>query len=150
MRFLFVDQILEAEPGNRLLASKTIGNMDEYLASHYPRRPLVPPTLVIECLAQAGGWLNLISRDFGVKTVLGLIEGVRVHRDVRPGEVLSLEVWLEYAHQDGATVRAEARVGRESVMTVERLMFVHQWTTDAEFSRLQRERFANLTGLLRA
>lgn len=138
MRFLFVDRILEVEPGRRLRAVKAIGQMDGYLTAHYPQLPLAPATLVVESLAQAGGWLNLITRDFGVKMVLVLIEGARIFRQARPGDVLTLDVHLLYVHTDGATVRGEARVGDEPIATVERLVFAHTVDTDEAFRQQQR------------
>lgn len=150
MRFLFVDSILELEGGKRILATKAITAMDEYLTAHYPRRPVVPPTLVLESLAQTGGWLNLISRDFKVKTILVLIEGVRVHRQVRLGDTLFLEVQLLYAHSDGVTVRGEARVDSELVVTVDRIIFAHEVTSEESFAEESRERFRYLSSRLSA
>ena len=139
MRFIFIDRIVELEPDRRIRAVKAIGQMDGYLNAHYPRRPIAPATLVIEALAQAGGWLNLISRDFGVKVVLGLVEGARIFRPVLPGDVLTLEVELLRGHPDGATVRGEARVGDELVASVERIVYIHAVEKDERFRERQRE-----------
>jgi 3-hydroxyacyl-[acyl-carrier-protein] dehydratase len=141
VRFLFIDRIVEVEPGRRLRAVKAIGQMDGYLTAHYTHLPIVPSTLVIEALAQAGGWLNLISRDFGVKAVLGLVEGARILRQVQPGDVMTLDVDLLYVHSDGATVRGQARVGDESVATVERIVFIHAVDRDEAFRQRQRAYF---------
>ncbi len=146
MRFLFIDRILELEPGQRILATKTVTMMDEYLTAHYQRIPLVPATMVVECLLQAGGWLNLISRDFRVKTVVALIEGVQVHREARPGETLDLEAYLLYGHADGATVRAEARVGPEVIVSIDRVLLAHRETSDEAFIQEQQDRFRYLSG----
>jgi 3-hydroxymyristoyl/3-hydroxydecanoyl-(acyl carrier protein) dehydratase len=144
MRFLFVDRILDVTPGKSLLASKAIPIMDGYLNAHYPGQPVVPATITAECFAQAGGWLNLISREFRVKAVLALIEGLKIRRDVQPGETLFVEVRMEYLHVTGATLRGEARVGRQVAATLDRLVFAHQWTTEAAFAYEQRERFNTL------
>ena len=140
MRFLFVDRILELERGKRILATKTITAMDPYLTAHYPRLQVVPTTLIIECLAQTGGWLNLISKDFSVKTVLAVCEGVRIRRHVWPGDTLLLEARMLRAHSDGATVYGEARVGSEVVATMERLVLAHEVCTEVAFIQQQRER----------
>jgi 3-hydroxyacyl-[acyl-carrier-protein] dehydratase len=146
VRFLFVDRILELERGKRILATKTVTSMDGFLTEHYTRRPLAPATLVIECLAQAGGWLNLISHDFRVKTVLALIEGVRILRDVRPGDTLLLDVHMLYSHADGATARAEAWVEADVVATIERMLFAHEVDTGGTFVRQQRDHFDYING----
>jgi hypothetical protein len=74
-----------------------------------------------------------------------VIENVQVHRHVQPGELLLLDVQMLYAHFDGATLRGQARIGTEPVMTVERLIFAHQWTSDLAFTGNKREEFALLS-----
>jgi 3-hydroxyacyl-[acyl-carrier-protein] dehydratase len=144
MRFLFVDHILQVEP-KRLLATKTITAMDGYLSSNYYRLPALPATLMLECMAQTGGWLNIVSREFHVKTVMGLIAGVRIHRQAVLGETVFLEAHMLYAHADGATMRARAWVGDETVASVDQFVFLHLWDYDEGFASGQRQRFANLT-----
>jgi 3-hydroxyacyl-[acyl-carrier-protein] dehydratase len=146
VRFLLYDRIIEMEPGKRALATKLVTISDEYLDEHYGRRAQMPGTLVIESLAQVGGWLNLVSRDFSIRTVLGLIEGASLFRPVRPGDTLTLEVWMLYTHADGATVRGSARVGAQPVAVVDRILFVNQTVQDPAFSAEQRERFQYLSG----
>jgi hypothetical protein len=114
--------------------------MDEYLTAHYSFRPIVPPTLAIERLAQTGAWLNRISRGFIVKTVLALIEGAQVYRPLRPRDTFLLEAQSRYLHPDGATMRAEARLGSELVATVERIVYAHEVVYDEAFAHEQCER----------
>jgi len=149
VRFLLLDRILEFERDKRLVATKTATLAERFLTEHYARRPIVPATLVIESLAQAGGWLNVISRDFRLKVVLAVVEGVRLGRPVRPGEPLLIEAVMLYAHVDGVTVRGEARVDSETVASVERMVFAHESVEDEAFARTQRERFQYVSGGLR-
>ncbi|HBY94867.1 MAG TPA: hypothetical protein DEP84_13070 [Chloroflexi bacterium] len=146
MRFLFLDRILEVERGKRLLATKTASIMDEYFTMHYARQPLMPAALVIECLAQAGGWLNIISRDFRVRTVLGLLEEAQIRRPVRAGDLLIVEAQMMYMHVDGATLRGEVRVDSEVVATVGRLVFANETVQDVAFAERQREHFHYVAG----
>jgi 3-hydroxyacyl-[acyl-carrier-protein] dehydratase len=145
VRFLFVDNILELERDKRILATKSFTVMDTFLTAHYPRCPAVPASLLIECLAQAGGWLNLISREFAVKTLLVLVEGVRIYRQAKLGETLLLDVQTLYAHPDGMTVRGTARVGTEVVVVAERILLAHEVTPDPAFKaeRLNHLRYLN-------
>jgi 3-hydroxyacyl-[acyl-carrier-protein] dehydratase len=145
MRFLLVDRILAVEGQRRIVAVKTVAHMDDYLTAHYPRRPVAPATLVVEALAQAGGWLHLINHDFGLKTVLALVEGVRLHRPVLPGDTLTLDVQVLRSHSDGATLCGEARVGDEVVATVERLVFAHARSNDEALRQQQRDYFTYIS-----
>jgi 3-hydroxyacyl-[acyl-carrier-protein] dehydratase len=143
---LFYDRILGLEPGRRALASKTISIGDEFLPGHFSRRPLMPATLVLEALAQVGGWLYIVTEQFGIRCVLGMAEGVRVYSHVPAGSTLSLEVWLDYQHRDGATMHAEARFGSQPVLTVSRMMFASERTRDVAEIQKARELFAYLSG----
>ena len=123
MRFLFCDQIVEFEPGIRARATKMVSMSEEFLPEHYPRQPVMPATLVLECIAQLAGWLYVVTEHFGISTVLGLAQEVSIYKLVHPGDRLNLEVWLTYVHKGGATMRGEVRCDGELVLRAERLMF---------------------------
>ena len=146
MRFLFFDRFLEMELGKRALAIKSVSLADEYFPEHYPRTAIMPATLVVECLAQVGGWLHIASNGFSIRTVLGLIEGVTILRQTRPGDQLLLAVSTLYVHQDGATLAGEARVGDEVVVRVERMLFASERVRDAGFSARERALFDYVSG----
>jgi 3-hydroxyacyl-[acyl-carrier-protein] dehydratase len=146
MRFLFYDRILEMETGKHALATKLVCLAEEYFTDHYSRRAVMPATLVIESLAQVAGWLNLASNNFNVTTVLCLIEGVRITKEVRSGDSLFLDVTALYLHPDGMTTRGEARIGEDVVMTIERMVFANQIAGGGEFIERERERFNYLSG----
>ena len=123
MRFLFCDRIVELEPGKRALASKMVSVSEEFLPDHYPRQPVMPATLVMECLAQLAGWLYVVTENFAITTVLGLAQGISIQGMVRPGENLTLEAWVLYGHRDGVTMRGEARRGGEVILRADRMLF---------------------------
>lgn len=146
MRFLFYDRIIEMDIKKYAKATKMVSLADEYFPEHYPRCPIMPMTLVIETLAQLAGWLVVVSRDFRVGVILVLIEGVRLYRQVRPGDELILEVWILYSHHEGATLRGEVRIGNEIIAKIDRLVFAGQVVTDMEYINRERERFRYLSG----
>jgi len=141
LRFLFTDRLVELDPNQRIVAVKTVSVMDEYLTEHYSYRPMMPATLLIECLAQTGGWLNLVSHHFSIRMVLALMEGVRINRLVKPGDSLILEVRMLYAHSDGATMQGGARIDSEPIATVDRLLFANERVVNEQFVKEQRARF---------
>jgi 3-hydroxyacyl-[acyl-carrier-protein] dehydratase len=141
LRFLFTDRLVELNPNQRIVAIKTVSVMDEYLTEHFSYRPMMPTTLFIECLAQAGGWLNMVSHGFSIRMVLALMEGIRVGRQAKPGDSLILDVRLLFAHPDGATMQAEARIDSERIITIERLVFANESVVDEQFVKEQRARF---------
>jgi 3-hydroxyacyl-[acyl-carrier-protein] dehydratase len=146
VRFLFFDRIVEMELGKHALATKAVPVSDEYFPGHYERRAVMPPTLVLECIAQLGGWLNIAGCNMAIETVLALVEGVRFYRQVRAGDSLTIEVWMLYSHKDGATLRGEVRVGDELAASVERMVFGHQVSSDESYRKVVEEHFRYLSG----
>jgi 3-hydroxyacyl-[acyl-carrier-protein] dehydratase len=146
MRFLFYDSVLEMEPGKRALASKAISIGDEFLPDHYSRCPIMPTSLVLECLAQVAGWLYIVTEDFSVSTIPALFQGIEVHGVARPGNTLLLEVWFEYGHRGGASFRGEARTNLGLVLRAERLTFACQREADERYKHWARQMFGYLSG----
>jgi len=144
LRFLFIDRILEVEPGRRILASKLVTMADGYLVADPSGQPAMPASILLECLAQTGGDLNLLTRGLRTQTFLVSAEGLRVRRPPRPGETLLMEVRMERAHSDGATVTGEARIGPELAATLDRMLYVHRQSDDTSYERRQRARMETL------
>jgi len=145
VRFLFFDEIVSYEPGRRVLGKKTFAFDGAYFTAHFPRRPIVPASLVMESLAQVAGWFNYQLHDRSVRMVVALVESARLERHVRVGETLMLDVALTYRHPDGATMRGVARSGDEVVGSVERMVFANQAAGAEGFSRRELEHYEYMT-----
>jgi 3-hydroxyacyl-[acyl-carrier-protein] dehydratase len=92
VRFLLVDSIQELEPGKRAVGIKNVAMSEDFLADHFPERPIMPGMLIIESLVQLADWVLRAGSDF---KRLGLASGfdrVKFRRAVRPGDQLRLEV----------------------------------------------------------
>src|SRR2546428_7043416 len=146
MRFLFYDRILRMQPGHHALGTRAVSIGDEFLPEHYPDRPLMPASLILESVTQVAGWLYIVTKHFAISTVLGLVEGVEILGDVRPGDTLELEVWMEYGHRDGATIRGVARVNGVDVLRARRLVFASRPLIDPASIQESRDLFRYLSG----
>ena len=94
--FLFIDRIVELDPGRRAVALKTVAVDEPYFEGHFPQRPLMPGVVMIEALAQTGGVAVLT--DPGRCDELALfmaVEEAKFRRTVQPGDVLRLEACVE-------------------------------------------------------
>ena len=94
--FLLVDRVLEREPGVRVVAEKLVTNAEPYLQGHFESRPLVPGVLLLEMLAQAGGFLEAESLH-GAAIFLAGVQDARFKAPALPGDRLRLEVQAEGA-----------------------------------------------------
>lgn len=110
--FLFLDEVLELEPGRRVVARKGVRPDEWYLAGHFPGRPIVPGVIMVEALAQAGAVAALsVEANRGKLALFAGIDDVRFKRVVEPGDELTLTCELEAARGPIGRGRAIARVG---------------------------------------
>ncbi len=106
---LLVDDVVEHEPGRRLVAIKNVTVNEEFFQGHFPGVPLMPGVLMIEALAQVATLLLLDERGErrAKHVMLRGVEHAKFRRQVVPGDRLRLEVTI--ARTQGALVRAAAQ-----------------------------------------
>ena len=92
--FILVDRVLVREPGVRVVAEKLVSATEPYFSGHFPGRPLVPGVLMLEMLAQAGGFLE--ADPLGDRAIfLAGVQDARFKAPAFPGDRLTLEVQFE-------------------------------------------------------
>ncbi len=112
MRFRQIDEIIELQPGKRLVGKRTLRAEEDYLRDHFPKFPVMPGVMMLEALYQAAMWMVRTGDDFQYPLVfLREARAVKFADFLSPGETLVIEV--EAIKTDGSlvTVKAQGRKG---------------------------------------
>ncbi|MFQ9873380.1 MAG: 3-hydroxyacyl-ACP dehydratase FabZ [Oscillospiraceae bacterium] len=98
--FLLIDEVVEMEPGKRIVAKKYLSPDEYWFKGHFPQEPVQPGVLTIEMLAQAGAVLVLSQEENrGRIAYFAGIDKAKFKRKILPGETITLE--LEMIKQRG-------------------------------------------------
>jgi 3-hydroxyacyl-[acyl-carrier-protein] dehydratase len=112
--FLLIDEVLELEPGERVVARKTVRPDEWYLAGHFPGRPIMPGVLIVEAMAQTGAVAVLTREENkGRLALFAGIDDVRFKRIVAPGDELVFECRIDTMRGPIGKGKATAHVGEE-------------------------------------
>ena len=112
---LMVDAILELEPRKRIVGLKNVSINEPFFVGHFPGAPVMPGVMILEALAQTGGYLLLREVPEREKKLLYFagIEKARFRRPVRPGDQLRLEVDVVAWRNTVCKMKGKAFVGEE-------------------------------------
>ena len=97
--FLLIDKVTAFESGESLTAQKNVSINEPFFQGHFPGNPVMPGVLVIEAMAQAGGVLShLTYADLEPKPLFYLvgIDGTRFRRPIVPGDLLTIDIEVEW------------------------------------------------------
>ncbi len=147
MRWVWIDRFVEFESGSHAKAIKNVTLAEEHLHDHFPGFPVMPGSLMIEGMAQAGGILLGEVNDFRHIVILAKVPKVTFHGWVCPGDTLVYDVRLLDVRPEGGTVACRALVGERLAAEAE-IMFAHLDQSDPELQAVDQKNFVFSTGLL--
>ncbi|MBN1619773.1 3-hydroxyacyl-ACP dehydratase FabZ [candidate division WOR-3 bacterium] len=112
--FLLIDRIVEITD-DKVVGIKNVTINEPFFQGHFPGNPIMPGVLIIESMAQAGGFLLMRKIENPEKKLLLFlgVDGVRFRKAVVPGDTLRHELFLESYRHGVCVMRAKSTVEGE-------------------------------------
>lgn len=110
--FLMVDKILHMEYEKKSIGIKNITINEPWVQGHFPEEPVFPGVLIIETMAQIGGFAfyNPENKNGSLKGYLCNVNNVKFIKKVVPGDVLIVEAEVKTKVANLARVKCTAKV----------------------------------------
>jgi len=124
---LFIDKIIELDPGKRVIAIKQVTINEQFFQGHFPDKPIMPGTLIIEAMAQTSTFLfyDPDKNSQKLNFYLGVVKDIRFLKAVLPGDKLKIAAEPLRLADESAHVKVKATVSDETVSQGE-LIFVRR------------------------
>jgi 3-hydroxyacyl-[acyl-carrier-protein] dehydratase len=110
--FQMVDRISALDPAGRSVrAACAVPEASPVFEGHFPGHPILPGVLMIEAMAQTGGWLVMAIHAFERMAFLAQVKEAKMRAFIGPGEALNAEANL--VHDGSGYAVASARLLRD-------------------------------------
>ena len=115
--FLLIDKILELDPAKEVLALKNVTINEPFFQGHFISQPVMPGVLLIEAMAQAGGFLvlNTIPNPDSKLMYISAIEETRFKKVVAPGDQLVINAKLVKFKLNTCKISAQIMVNNDVI-----------------------------------
>lgn len=121
MRWFWIDRFTEFVSGSHAVAVKGVSLAEDHLHEHHVGYPVMPNSLVIEGVAQAGGLLVSEHYGFSELVVFAKLSKATFTGQVRPGHTLTYRVVVDWIRADSAQVSGTVHDGERAYGEVELL-----------------------------
>jgi len=118
--FQMVDRIDALDPAaGTIRTTCNVPAQSPVFVGHFPGFPRLPGALMIETMAQTGGWLVLAQLRFARMPFLTRVESAKLRRFVEPGETLTGEATLTHDGSGFAVIEAVISTAGQKVASAE-------------------------------
>jgi len=119
--FLLIDRVIEITPRVKVVAIKNVTRNEPFFNGHFPDYPIFPGVLIVEAMAQAGGFLLLNYDDdpTGKLVYFTGINNAKFRKPVTPGDQMRLEVEVIKMYKSTAKMKGKAFVDGKVVASAE-------------------------------
>jgi beta-hydroxyacyl-ACP dehydratase FabZ len=118
--FLLIDRVLEMDD-SKIRAVKNVTINEPHFLGHFPEVPVMPGVLIVEAMAQAGGFLLFSQVDHREDKLIYFtgIDKCRFRKPVVPGDQVIFEVELVAKRRTFAKIHGRALVDDQVVCEAE-------------------------------
>jgi 3-hydroxyacyl-[acyl-carrier-protein] dehydratase len=118
--FQMIDRIEALDPqAGTIRTTCNVPAQSPVFIGHFPGFPRLPGALMIETMAQTGGWLVLARLRFARMPFLTRVESAKLRRFVEPGETLDGAATLAHDGSGFAVIEAVISTGGQKVASAE-------------------------------
>ncbi len=118
--FQMVDRITSLDvPGGRITTACQVPEQSPVFEGHFPGYPILPGVLMIETMAQTGGWLLLATLRCTRMPFLMQVEKAKMRSFVSPGQLLEATAALLHDGSGYAVIKASITAGGKQVTEAE-------------------------------
>jgi 3-hydroxyacyl-[acyl-carrier-protein] dehydratase len=141
--FQMIDRIAELDLDARTIAvDSTLPDHSPVFEGHFPGYPIMPGVLMIETMAQAGGWLVMAGLRFRQMAFLAKVSEAKMRSFLTPGQAIRVEATQEHDGSGYAIVNGRIRAGgklvAEATVTYRVLAFPNPALRDGLFEVARR------------
>ena len=124
--FLLVDRIIDMTPRERVVGIKNVTINEPFFQGHFPGRPIMPGVLIVEAMAQVGGFMLLDSEENPENKLMYFmgLDKVRFRKPVGPGDQIRFELNMIKARKGFCKMAGKAYVDDELVCEAELMAVV--------------------------
>jgi 3-hydroxyacyl-[acyl-carrier-protein] dehydratase len=95
--FQLIDRIIELDLSNLTIRTEAaVPTASTIFEGHFPGHPLMPGVLLIETMAQTGGWLIIARTRFEKMPFLAAVKEAKLRTFVKPGQLLTVNAKLTH------------------------------------------------------
>ncbi len=112
------DRIIDSTPGERISAEKRITRAASYCADHFPKKPVLPMTVLLECIQHLAGQF-LAAASLVEQYQISELRKIKMNEFVQPGDVVSCSMKIKQQTPEELVLACRSEVNGKRVCVVE-------------------------------
>jgi 3-hydroxyacyl-[acyl-carrier-protein] dehydratase len=134
-RFHMVDRLISLDTAaGRAEAESRIPDTSQVFEGHFPGHPILPGVLMIETMAQTGGWLVMAMLGFARMAFLAQVKEAKMRRFLGPGAAMNVTANLVHDGSGYAVVEGSIKEGGRAVADAEITYRILPFPNDAIYN----------------